>query len=87
VIWDGNNPCPADMPNPFHAHIMIITGNSREKLNEMIKCYNFDQLVIDPSVPPWHLNSWIEALQNASIPFFDVRNQGAFVWDVSKSMN
>jgi competence protein ComEC len=84
AIWDGQNPCqPSD--NPFQVNLMIITGNIRENLQHLLSCYEFNQLVIDPTVPPWQLRAWANALQKAAMPFHDVRNQGAYMLELGNS--
>lgn len=87
AVWAGKEPCQSLTHDPFHIDLLIVTGNRSENLNELLDCYQFDQLVIDPSVPQWHRKKWLLALQQKNIPFFDVRENGAYIWDLRKAEN
>lgn len=84
ALWAGKDPCQALTHDRFQIDLLIVTGNRSENLDELLKCYQFGQLVIDPSVPQWHRKKWLHALQEKNIPFFDVRENGAFIWDLRK---
>ncbi len=84
ALWSGKKPCQALTQDLFHIDLLIVTGNRPENLEDMLRCYTFDKLVIDPSVPQWHRRNWIVALEENNIPFYDVRETGAYVWDLSR---
>lgn len=82
ALWRGRNACQSLTEGPYAIDLIIIGGNTRENLESLLQCYDFKQLVIDSSMPRWHLKAWTTALENKNIPYYDVSQNGAFVWDL-----
>lgn len=82
ALWRGKNACQSLTEGPYAIDLVIIGGNTRESLESLLQCYNFKQLVIDSSMPRWHRQAWATALENKNIPYYDVSQNGAFVWDL-----
>jgi competence protein ComEC len=86
ALWRGSNACQSLTEGRYAIDLVIIGGNTRENLESLLQCYDFKQLVIDPSVPRWHRQAWATALEKADIPYFDVSQNGAFVWDLKDTL-
>jgi competence protein ComEC len=87
ALWRGRHACQSLTEGTYDVDVVIVGGNTRENLESLLQCYQFKQLVIDSSMPPWHHKAWTIALDNQHIPYYDVRQKGAFVWDLKKSEN
>jgi hypothetical protein len=65
---------------PLKADKIILCGKELPRIEELMQFFNFSELVISSSVPPWLNPSQSEPL--AGIRIHDVRAQGAYMWEV-----
>jgi hypothetical protein len=59
--------------------ILLVSGNTPEQLTKLITYYDFDNIVFDLTVPPWHLEKWKAALDTQNQSYYDIKTNGAFV--------
>lgn len=82
AVWPAMIPCGLYEEKPFPVDLVIITGNQGENLPELLNCFQVSEIVIDPSVPVWHLNDWQRALEQESLKYHNIREHGAYIWDL-----
>ena len=58
---------------------MIVYGRKRHRLSSLIKMYDFDNLIIDGSVPRYMVLKLIEEANVLGIKSHDIREEGCFL--------
>ena len=59
--------------------VVILSGNPKLYISDLIKQITPAQIVIDSSVPAWKAGYWKKDCDSLQIPCFDVSEKGAFV--------
>lgn len=59
--------------------VLILSKNPKIYINRLVRSFEFDQVVIDGSVPPWKAALWKRDCDSLQIPVYDVSEKGAFV--------
>jgi len=62
--------------------VVVITKNPKIYVNQLLKYFDCNQLVFDATNPFWKVNYWKQDAQKLHIPYYDIREQGAFVMDL-----
>jgi hypothetical protein len=65
----------------INVEALIIQGNKKLDFEHLAKCIEFKEIIVDGSVPYWKRNKIIEVAEKQSIPYFDVRESGAYIKD------
>ncbi|HTG54784.1 MAG TPA: ComEC/Rec2 family competence protein, partial [Niabella sp.] len=64
---------------PLQADLVILSGNPRLYISDLVKRINTPQIVIDGSVPAWKARYWVQDCDSLKIPCHNVAADGAFV--------
>lgn len=59
--------------------LLVLTGNPKIYIRELLDKFEIRQLVIDGSVPSWKSAFWKQDCREAGISFHDVSEKGAFI--------
>lgn len=79
AIWRRESGKVITPSSKLKVDILLVSGNTPEQLSKLITYYDFDQIVFDLTVPPWHLEKWKTALNTQNQSFYDIKANGAFV--------
>lgn len=71
--------CPKE---PFPVDILIVSSTYKGNINEVFSHYFPGLVVIDSSVSGWKMKEWEALLGMVKIPYYNVREKGAFVLNV-----
>lgn len=63
----------------LQADLVILSGNPRLSISDLIKRVHTPQIVIDGSVPAWKARYWVQDCDSLKIPCHNVATGGAFV--------
>lgn len=61
---------------------MIISGNPKINIQQLLQTYDCKQIIIASSNAPWNIKTWKKELLNAKIPTYIVKDKGAFIIDL-----
>lgn len=64
---------------PLQADLVILSGNPRLYISDLVKKVKPSQIVIDGSVPAWKARYWVQDCDSLQIPCYNVATDGAFV--------
>lgn len=64
---------------PLRTDLVILSGNPRLYISDLIKRVNTPQIVIDGSVPAWKARYWVQDCDSLKIACHNVATAGAFV--------
>jgi competence protein ComEC len=64
--------------------VVVITKNPKMYVTQLVQYFDCNQLVFDATNPFWKVNYWKQDAQKLHIPYYDIREQGAFVMDLDK---
>jgi competence protein ComEC len=59
--------------------LLILSGNPKVYMTELVQCFQPAQVVADASVPRWKAVLWKRDCTALGVPFYDVEEKGAFV--------
>jgi hypothetical protein len=62
------------------ADILLVSGNTKESLHQLIPCFQPSLIVIDLSVPIFQAIKWKERANEMGIQLYDIREKGAYFW-------
>ena len=65
-----------------HIDVLILSGNPRLYVSDLIRIFSVGQIVIDGSVPEWKSKFWKRDCDSFHIPCHDVSEKGAFVMNL-----
>ncbi|MBE0640374.1 MAG: ComEC family competence protein [Bacteroidales bacterium] len=75
-----DNGLPDFMPEtPLRTDIVVLRENTDKKIPQILKMFDFDQLVFDSSNSPWKVREWRSYCDEHQIDYYDVREKGALV--------
>ena len=77
-LSDGSEFCKEELDYKIPLDYMIVFGRKRQRLSFLLKMYNFDNLIIDGSVPRYLVRELIEEANGLAIKTYDIRENGAF---------
>lgn len=75
-----NNAVSSSRQDPFETDLLIITDNPRMKMEEILRIYRPERLVIDGSNAWWRVEEWKKEAQRAGVKVHVVGEQGMFRW-------
>ncbi|MBI4649270.1 MAG: ComEC/Rec2 family competence protein [Bacteroidia bacterium] len=61
---------------------IIITGNVKYSIAEILSYYNVKQIIIDSNNSRWRTDKWIEESKSSGIACYSVSEHGAFIADI-----
>ncbi len=61
---------------------LIIQGNPKIKIADLLNHYDFKSIIFDSSNTRWAIKRWIKSCQQLAIPYQDVNQNGAFMIDL-----
>ena len=59
--------------------LIILYGNPRINIKDLVQVFNIRQLLINGSTPLWKINSWKKECDSLHISYYNVNEKGAFV--------
>lgn len=59
--------------------LLVLTGNPKIYIRDLLEIFEIRQMVIDGSVPAWKAAFWKQDCREAGISFHDVSEKGAFI--------
>jgi competence protein ComEC len=62
--------------------VLILSGNPKLYISNLLKTFEINQIVIDGSVPQWKAKLWKHDCDSLNIHCFDVSEKGAFVMNL-----
>ncbi len=65
----------------FPVDFIILSGNIKTGISQIIKLFDFKKLIIDSSNSTWTTNKLIRECKEKNIEFIDISNNGAFVYE------
>ncbi len=68
---------------PITIDVMVISKSPDLRLHHLTKTFEIRQVVFDGSVPSWRLRHWKKDCDSLLIPYYDVREKGAFVMNLN----
>ncbi len=77
-LSDGSEFCKKELNYRIPLDYMIVYGRKRQSLSSLIKMYDFDNLIIDGSVPRYLVRELIDEADCLGIKYYDIREYGAF---------
>lgn len=69
----------------IYTNYLIIRNNPKIKIASLKNHYNFGLLIFDASNSRWNIEKWIDESLFLNIPFYNIREKGAFVIDLNQS--
>jgi hypothetical protein len=69
----------------IYTNYLIIRNNPKIKIATLKNHYNFGLLIFDASNSRWNIEKWIDESLFLNIPFYNIREKGAFVIDLNQS--
>lgn len=63
----------------LQADLVVLSGNPRLYISDLVKKVKVSQIVIDGSVPAWKARYWVQDCDSLKIPCHNVATAGAFV--------
>jgi len=68
---------------PLTVDLIIISGNPRISIPDLLKAVRCKQIIFDSSNPPWKINAWeMECISNG-VPYHCVSEKGAFILNLN----
>ena len=64
--------------NKMDVNYLLLSQNPGFKLEDLMGCFEFDELIIDSSNPYWKTNQWVESCEKNSIKYYVVNDKGAW---------
>lgn len=61
---------------------LLLSNNVRIKLEEVLQLFDSKLILFDASSSPWRIERWKKDCIRLGIPFYDVREQGAYIRDL-----
>ncbi len=61
--------------------LLIIAGNPKIMIADLLKVFTFREIVIDATNPAWKVRNWISEAETLGIRYYSVSGSGAFVMD------
>ncbi|MDZ4680307.1 MAG: ComEC/Rec2 family competence protein [Saprospiraceae bacterium] len=61
---------------------LLVSNNARADLEDLLRIFDCKLVLFDASSSPWRVERWKEEAIRLGIPFYDIREQGAFVRDL-----
>ena len=71
-----------DSVHKTNADFLILSGNPRLYISDLLKTVVPKKIIITGSVPAWKAAYWKKDCDSLQIPYHDVSSDGAFVWDI-----
>ncbi|HNW76782.1 MAG TPA: ComEC/Rec2 family competence protein [Bacteroidales bacterium] len=75
-----NNAVSSSRQDPLETDLLIITDNPRMKMEEILRIYRPERLVIDGSNAWWRVEEWKKEAERAGVKVHVVGEQGMFRW-------
>lgn len=79
-----DKPIKSKYKNTLPLDYIIIAKNAKINLKQLIDSYNFKTIIFDSSNSWWYLNDQKLAAEALGLSYWDVNEQGAFVWKNKK---
>ena len=70
------------LASPLQADVVIVSGNPRLFINDLLKTIDCKLLVFDSSNPQWKVNLWKKDCERLQLNYFCTSEQGAFVMNL-----
>jgi competence protein ComEC len=61
--------------------ILLVTGNPRLKIADLLNAYSFNEIIIDGSTPQWKIQKWIAEAKQIKIRGYSVDQSGIIIRD------
>ncbi|MBZ0243233.1 MAG: ComEC/Rec2 family competence protein, partial [Bacteroidales bacterium] len=81
AIWQDDGGCDDSLSYRIQIEWMLVSGRKSEQLEKLLNCYDPALLILDGSVPRYHVKAWKEAALEAGIELYHTSEEGAFVYE------
>ncbi len=82
ALWDAEKHCKAPLNYRPVVDLVLVTGNRKENLEDLLNCFEVKQIVLDGSMSGYQTNKWVEACRAKDVDCFAVKTNGAFLLSV-----
>jgi competence protein ComEC len=79
ALWEKDSRKKIVPPKKLKVDYVLITGNVPERMQELLLYYEFDQLVLDLSLPVWNAEKWKAEASASNVNLYDIRQSGALI--------
>lgn len=79
IMLLGSMPPKSYFPPNFQVDVLVLTGNARLRLNDIVNSFYPARIIFDSSTPSWKIQYWQRACDSLDIPCHNVIENGAFV--------
>ena len=77
LINDLENDLPKEKTPKIELDFLIIYGNPKLQITNLLQSYNPRQIIFDASSSKWKIKKWKQECQELNIPTYDINNKGA----------
>jgi len=79
IVLVGKDFPPYQPEEPLKTNLVILSQNTTIPIGQLVKMFDFDQLVFDSSNDLWKIREWKKYCDEHQISYYDVREKGALV--------
>jgi len=76
IINSTNSKLTSDIP--IKVDYLILCGNSKVEIGELLDSYNPDEIIFDASNSVWKIKKWKKECDELKVPYYSVADSGAF---------
>ena len=84
AIWQDDGGCDDSLSFRPQIDWMLVSGRQKEKLEEMLNCYDVKLLILDGSVPSYYVKAWKQAALEAGVGLYHTSEKGAFIYETKR---
>ncbi|MBI4931917.1 MAG: ComEC family competence protein [Bacteroidetes bacterium] len=79
ILADSLPKTKSPLSNKLEVDLIILSKNSKIRIADLKKCYNFRKIIIDSSNQEWRNEKWKKECEDLKIDFYSVIDSGAYV--------
>lgn len=79
ILLINSSVTPSDTAGNLEPDLVILSGNPRLYISDLLKIMRPSKIVISSSVPAWKAGYWKRDCDSLQVPYYDVSEKGAFV--------
>ncbi len=83
VIVEQALPINRLIKNRLAADYLVLQKNPSIDISQLLNYYDFKTLIFDSSNTSWSIKKWVKSCEELGIPYHNVRQDGAFVIDLT----
>ncbi|MEM1119342.1 MAG: ComEC/Rec2 family competence protein [Bacteroidota bacterium] len=82
VLIDRGNSIVNHSDKKFRTNYLLLQNNPKIDVEQIIRNYDFDQLIFDGSNTSWNIKKWKASCDEIGLAYYDVQQSGAYVADL-----